>query len=130
MRISDEEYHFTIEMINTVPSTDGINFKLTGYNKDSLTKWHRLIIGRKTVAPIQMKYGFSPAAGIMSSVADLKYSIATMKKFLKPEHKEVFTPYVTERKTIQYGLGWFVKDYKGLKLYGIPVGGMVIQHYT
>ena len=110
-------------MINTVPSTDdSVNFKLTGYNKDSFLKkvappynWQG-----KQVAPIQMKYGFGPAAGIMSSVADLaKYSIAIdEKKFLKQETWEkVFTPYVTPKgKAIQYGLGWFVKDYKGLKI--------------
>src|SRR6188768_686525 len=110
-------------MINTVPSTDdSVNFKLTGYNKDSfLTKvalpynWQG-----KQLAPIQMKYSFSPAAGIMSSVADLaKYSIAIDEgKFLKTETWEkVFTPYVTSKgKTIPYGLGWFVKDYKGLKI--------------
>ena len=67
-----------------------------------------------------MNYGFGPAAGIMSSVADLaKYSIAIdEKKFLKPgTWEKVFTPYVTPKgKTIQYGLGWFVKDYKGLKI--------------
>ena len=67
-----------------------------------------------------MKYGFSPAAGIMSSVADMaKYSIAIDEgKFLKAgTWEEIFTPYVTPKgKTIPYGLGWFVKDYKGLKI--------------
>jgi CubicO group peptidase (beta-lactamase class C family) len=116
-------------MINTVPSTDdSVNFNLTGYNKDSfLTKvappynWQG-----KQIAPIQMKYGFSPAAGIMSSVADLaKYSIAIdEKKFLKPETwEEGFHSLCYSRKEKQYSMvsGWFVKDYKGLKIYGIPV---------
>ena len=112
-----------LHMTNTVPSTDDtVNFNLTGYSKDSFMakvakpyNWQ----GKK-IAPIKMNYGFNPAAGIMSSVADLaKYSIAIdEKKFLNPETWEkIFTPYVTPKgKTIQYGLGWFVKDYKGLKI--------------
>jgi CubicO group peptidase (beta-lactamase class C family) len=110
-------------MTHTVPSTDdSVNFKLTGYNKDSFLvnvakpyNWQ----GKK-IAPIKFNYGFGPAAGIMSCVDDLaKYSIAIdEKKFLKPETwDKVFTPYVTPKgKTLQYGLGWFVKDYKGLKI--------------
>jgi CubicO group peptidase (beta-lactamase class C family) len=112
-----------LHMMNTVPSTDdSVNFNLTGYSKDSFMakvakpyNWQG-----KHIAPITMNYGFNPAAGIMSSVADLaKYSIAIdEKKFLKLETWEkIFTPYVTPKgKTIQYGLGWFVKDYKGLKI--------------
>jgi len=110
-------------MTNTVPSTDdSVNFELTGYNKDSFLvnvakpyNWQG-----KQIAPIHFNYGFGPAAGIMSCVSDLaKYSIAIdEKKFLKAETWEkVFTPYVTPKgKTLQYGLGWFVKDYKGLKV--------------
>ena len=112
-----------LKMTNSVPSTDdSINFKLTGYNKDSfLTKVAKPYNWQgKQIAPIKMTYGFSPAAGIMSSVADLaKYSIAIDEnKFLKPETWEkIFTPFVTPKgKTIQYGLGWFVKNYKGLKI--------------
>lgn len=112
-----------LHMTNTVPSTDDtVNFNLTGYSKDSFMakvakpyNWQG-----KQISPITMNYGFNPAAGIMSSVADLaKYSIAIdEKRFLKPETWEkIFTPYVTPKaKTIQYGLGWFVKDYKGLKI--------------
>lgn len=112
-----------LHMTNTVPSTDDtVNFNLTGYSKDSFiarvakpNNWQG-----KQLSPITMNYGFNPAAGIMSSVADLaKYSIAIdEKRFLKPETWEkIFTPYVTPKaKTIQYGLGWFVKDYKGLKI--------------
>jgi CubicO group peptidase (beta-lactamase class C family) len=108
---------------NTVPSTnDSIDFKLTGYDKDSfLTKvakpydWEK-----KQLSPVKYKYRFGAAAGIMSCVSDLAlYSIAIdEKKFLKPETWEkVFTPYVTPSgKTIQYGLGWFVKYYKGVKI--------------
>jgi CubicO group peptidase (beta-lactamase class C family) len=96
-------------MINTVPSTDDtVNFKLTGYNKDSfLTKvappynWQG-----KQIAPIQMKYSFSPAAGIMSSVADLaKYSIAIDEgKFLKPGTWEKFLLLMLHQKEKRYSM--------------------------
>jgi len=112
-----------LDLKNTVPSTDdSVNFNLTGYNKDSfLTRVAKPYNWQgKQIAPIDFKYGFGPAAGIMSSVADLaKYSIAIDEKmFLKPETWEkVFTPFTTPKgKTIQYGLGWFVKSYKGLKV--------------
>ena len=56
----------------------------------------------------------------MSSVSDLAtYSIAIdEKKFLKPETWErIFTPFVSPKgKTFQYGLGWFVKYYNGMKV--------------
>jgi CubicO group peptidase (beta-lactamase class C family) len=95
---------------------------LTGYNKDSFLtsvakpyNWQ----GRH-IAPVNSYYGFSPAAGIMSSVADLaKYSIAIdEKKFLQPATWEkVFTPFESPNgKKFQYGLGWFVRYYRGLKI--------------
>ena len=109
-------------MSHTVPSTnDSINFSLTRYNKDSFFtmvakpyNWQ----GHQ-IAPIQFKYGFNPAAGLMSSVSDLaKYSIAIdEKKFLQPDTWEkVFTPFTSPKgKAFQYGLGWFVKYYRGIK---------------
>lgn len=110
-------------MKNTAPSlTDTINFNLTGYNMDEYRKkvakpynWqgHQL-------APVKFRYGFGPAAGLMSSVSDLaKYSVAIdEQKFLQPETWEkMFTPFVSPKgKTFQYGLGWFVKYYQGIKM--------------
>lgn len=112
-----------LDLKHTVPSTDdSIHFKLTGYDKDSFLTcmakpydWQG-----KHMAPVNSHYGFSPAAGIMSSVADLaKYSIAIdEKKILQPATWEkVFTPFESpKRKKFQYGLGWFVKYYRGLKI--------------
>jgi CubicO group peptidase (beta-lactamase class C family) len=112
-----------LDLKHTVPSTDdSINFKLTGYDKDSFLtgsakayNWQ----GRQLV-PVKAHYGFGPAAGIMSSVADLaKYSIAIdEKKLLQPATWEkVFTPFESPKgKKFQYGLGWFVKYYRGLKI--------------
>lgn len=110
-------------MSNTVPSIDDtINFKLTAYDRDAFTKkaavhydWRN-----KELRPVEFTYGFGAAAGIMSSVADLaKYAAAIdEKKFLKSETWEkAFTPWVTPKgKTIQYGLGWYVKNYYGMKM--------------
>ncbi|HUP12348.1 MAG TPA: serine hydrolase domain-containing protein [Niastella sp.] len=112
-----------LRLQNTAPSiNDSINFQLTGYNKDSFSRniakpynW-----AGKQLHPVVFSYGFGPAAGLMSSVSDLAtYSIAIDEKlFLKPDTwEQVFTPFVTPKgKTLQYGLGWFVKYYKGVKV--------------
>ena len=112
-----------LNLKNTVPSNhDSINFKLSGYTQNEFRgkiakpyNW-----AGKRVNPVKYKYTFGPAAGIMSSVSDLAvYSVAIdEKKFLRQETWEkVFTPFVTPKgKTLQYGLGWFVKSYKGVKI--------------
>jgi len=113
-----------LQLKNTAPSlNDTASFSLTGYNRDGFIKkvakpydWQH----RNIVPVINFNYGFGPAAGIMSCVEDLAlYSNAIdEKKFLKPETwEQVFTPFVTPKgKTIQYGLGWFVRYYKGAKI--------------
>lgn len=112
-----------LSLKNTVPSTDdSLNFALTGYNKATFMQrvarpydWKN-----KQLTPVTFNYGFGPAAGIMSTVADLAiYSNAIdEKKFLNDTMWEkMFTPYVTPKgKRIQYGLGWFVTSYKGMKV--------------
>ena len=112
-----------LQLKNTVPSkNDSVNFNLTGYDRDSF--FHSIAKPYNWAAKrhhtVTYSFSFGPAAGLMSSVADVaKYSVAIdEKKFLKPETWEnVFTPFVTPKgKTIQYGLGWFVKDYNGVKI--------------
>lgn len=112
-----------LNLKNTVPSTDdSAAFSLTGYDKNTFLKkvarpydWKD-----RELQPVQFTYGFGPAAGLMSTVADLAaYSVAIDEgKFLNPATwEQVFTPFVTPRgKTLQYGLGWFVTYYKDLKL--------------
>lgn len=112
-----------LSLKNTAPSTDdSVNFALTGYDKAAFMQqvakpydWKN-----KQLVPITFNYGFGPAAGIMSSVADLaRYSNAIdEKKFLNDTTWEkVFTRYVTPKgNTIQYGLGWFIGYYKGVKV--------------
>lgn len=75
-----------LDLKHTVPSTDDpIPFALTGYNKDSFItnvakpyNW-----AGHQINAVHFKYRFSPAAGLMSSVADLaKYSIHAL--FISP----------------------------------------------
>ncbi|PSR54680.1 hypothetical protein AHMF7605_14770 [Adhaeribacter arboris] len=112
-----------LNLKNTVPSTDdSANFNLTGYNRNVFIRkvakpydWQK-----KRFVPVQFTYGFGPAAGLMSTVSDLAtYSTAIdEQKFLNSATwQQIFTPFVTPKgKTIQYGLGWYVTYYKGLKL--------------
>lgn len=112
-----------LSLKNTAPSTDdSVNFALTGYDKAIFMQrvakpydWKN-----KQLSPITFNYGFGPAAGIMSTVADLAlYSNAIDEaRFLNDTTwKKIFTPYVTPKgKTIQYGLGWFIGYYKGVKV--------------
>jgi CubicO group peptidase (beta-lactamase class C family) len=112
-----------LSLKNTVPSTDdSVNFARTGYDKTVFLQkvakpydWKH-----KQLTPVTFNYGFGPAAGLMSTVADLAiYSNAIdEKKFLHDTTwQQIFMPYVTPKgKTIQYGLGWFVRYYKGVKV--------------
>lgn len=112
-----------LSLQHTAPSTDdNVNFALTGYDKAVFRQhtarpydWKD-----KQLQPVTFSYSFGPAAGIMSSVSDLAvYSVAIDEgRFLADTTwQKVFTPFVTPKgKTIQYGLGWFVKYYKGVKV--------------
>lgn len=109
-------------MKNTVPSLyDSLEFSRTGYDMTSFTKkvakpydW-----SNKKLVPVDFNYNFGPAAGLMSSVADLaKYSNAIDDgKLLKADSwQKMFTPYTTPKgETLLYGLGWFVHDYHDLE---------------
>jgi CubicO group peptidase (beta-lactamase class C family) len=112
-----------LQLKHTAPSLDdSVNFALTGYNRNEFAKqvakpynWqgHQL-------APLKFKYGFSPAAGLMSSVGDLAvYSVAIDEElFLKPATWEkTFKPFRSALlKELPYGLGWFVGVYDGIKV--------------
>lgn len=109
----------------TAPSTDdSLDFALCGFDRDTYLSWTAKPYDwnkkKKQLTPVTYKYGFGPAAGLMSTVADLAVYSAALdeKRFLRPETwEQVWTPFVTGRgKKIQYGLGWFVTRYKGLKM--------------
>lgn len=118
-----EQIIVPLSLKNTVPSTDdSLDFALTGYDKAAFMErvakpydWKN-----KQLVPVKFIYGFGPAAGIMSTVNDLAvYSNAIDEgRFLNDSTwKKIFTPFVTRKgKTIQYGLGWYVTYYKGLKV--------------
>jgi len=109
-------------MSNTVPSLyDTLEFSRTGYDMVSFSKqvakpydW-----SKKEIVPVKYNYNFGPAAGLMSSVADLtKYSnaIDDGKLLEQASWQKMFTPYKTEKgKETLYGLGWFVHDYHDLE---------------
>ncbi|MBO9591437.1 MAG: beta-lactamase family protein [Niabella sp.] len=112
-----------LHMQETVPSTDDSTaFALTGYNKAAfLEKVARPYDWKHgKLEPVRFRYGFNPAAGIMSSVSDLAlYTVAIDERRILSDSswQQMTTPYVTPRgKPIQYGLGWFVKTYRGMKL--------------
>jgi CubicO group peptidase (beta-lactamase class C family) len=112
-----------LSLKNTVPSADdSLNFALTGYDKAAFMQrvaqpydWQH-----KQLVPVTFNYGFGPAAGIMSSVGDLALYANAIdeKQFLNDTTWEkIFTRYVTPKgKAIQYGLGWFIGYYKGVKV--------------
>lgn len=109
----------------TAPSTDdSVNFALSGFDRSTYLSWTAKPYDwnkkKKQLSPVTFRYGFGPAAGLMSTVADLAVYSAALdeKRFLRPETwEQVWTPFVTQRgKKIQYGLGWFVTHYKGVKM--------------
>lgn len=109
-----------LDLRNTAPSLDdSVAFSLSGLNRSTYAQqvakpydWRK-----KEIVPVDFNYNFGPAAGLMSTVADLaKYSNAIDEgKILEQDSwRAIFTPYTTEKgKTILYGLGWFVRDYYG-----------------
>jgi CubicO group peptidase (beta-lactamase class C family) len=113
-----------LQLQYTAPSLDdSTDFALTGKDRAAFASrvakpydWQH-----GHLVPIRgFKYGFSPAAGIMSCVSDLAlYSSAIDQgDFLdSATWKKVVTPFVSPKgKVFQYGLGWFVTYYKGVKL--------------
>ena len=114
---------FPLHLEHTVPNLyDTTAFNLTGYNRPEITN----LVAKpydwvhKQIIPIEYPRYFGPAAGLMSCVADIaKYSVAIDdRRMLKGQTWEkVFTPAVSEKgKVFPYGLGWFVKNYDGVKV--------------
>lgn len=113
-----------LQLKNTVPSLDdSLSFALTGYNRDEFKKkvakpynWQ----GHHLAPVTNYRYSFGPAAGLMSCVADLAvYAVAIDEElFLQPHTwEQIFTGFKTPRnKVLQYGLGWYVKNYDGIKV--------------
>jgi CubicO group peptidase (beta-lactamase class C family) len=112
-----------LNLKNTIPNTnDSLAFGLTGYDRNAFEKNVAKPYDWKKGKLLSVKYKpfFGPAAGLMSTVSDLAtYSIAIDEKiFLQPDTwDQVLTPAISEKgKTFQYGLGWFIQYYKGVKV--------------
>lgn len=112
-----------LNLTQTAPSPDDTAaFRLTGldsagYAKTIAVPYDWLKKGNKLVRVENFRYGFGPAAGIVSNVADLaKYAIAIdERKFLgSAQWDTMWMPFVTPKgKKIPYGQGWFTMRYKG-----------------
>ncbi len=110
-------------MKGTAPSPDDApNFQLSGFDSAAYVKtmavpydWDKR--AGKTVKVKDFKYGFGPAAGLVSNISDLaKYAIAIdERKFLTPgQWDTMWLPFETSKgKYISYGQGWFTEQYKG-----------------
>ena len=113
-----------MELKNTAPNvSDSANFNLTGYNSaeyyKNLAKPY-VLDKSKRIVESELETYFGTAAGLMSSAVDMaNYSIAIFNNFLidTKTQNEAFTPTIsTGNVTLPYGLGWFVQNYKGIKL--------------
>ena len=113
-----------LRLSHTGPTVDdSVNFNLTGYDaasfRKALAKPYDYDKRKQKIVSIPYPIHFSPAAGLMSCVTDLAtYSNAIDDKmFLSSSTwEQIFTPTVTKRgKVLPYGLGWFVRSYKGVK---------------
>ena len=112
-----------LQLKHTAPNiADSTDFALMGYDRGAFEAlvakaydWQK-----DKLVPVSYPTYFGPSAGLMSCVADLAiYSNAIdERQFLKPETWEaMFTPTVSPKgKTLPYGLGWFVTQYRGMKL--------------
>lgn len=110
-------------MTETVPSPDdSTSFRLTGldsatYVKSMAIPYDWMKKQRKLERIKGFKYGFGPAAGMVSNVTDLaKYAIAIdeRKMLSAAQWDTMWAPFVNRRgKKIQYGQGWFTGKYKG-----------------
>jgi CubicO group peptidase (beta-lactamase class C family) len=110
-------------LTHTAPNpSDTVNFSLTGYDRIAYSKLvakpYDLVKGR--IVPTTYPSYFGPSAGMLSSVNDLAtYSIAIDEsRFLRAATwEQVFTPFQSPKgKTLPYGLGWFIRSYKGIKV--------------
>ncbi len=110
-------------LTHTAPyPSDTVNFALTGYDptayRQLVAKPYDRVKGQ--IVPTTYPSYFGPSAGLLSSVSDLaRYSIAIDEgQFLRPTTwEQVFTPFQSPKgKILPYGLGWFIRSYKGIKV--------------
>ena len=105
-----------LEMTRTVPS---INEELRNQTLTQRAKYYRIgTFG----GFVQSKYPvrLSTSAGMVSTVIDLaKFDVAMDRDMIisKESKETMYTPTIsTSGKILPYGLGWFVQEYKGIKM--------------
>jgi CubicO group peptidase (beta-lactamase class C family) len=105
-----------LEMTSTVPS---INEDLRNQTITQLAKYYRIgTLGG--FVPSKYPVRLSTSAGMVSTVIDIAKFDAAMDRdmIISKESKEtMYTPTIsTSGKILPYGLGWFVQEYKGIKM--------------
>jgi CubicO group peptidase (beta-lactamase class C family) len=109
---------------HTVPNIeDSVAFSYTGLDSTSFASQCAspyIMDSLYNIIEGNMEGYFGASAGLMSSAIDMaSFSIAVQNNdYLKPETWEsVFTPTIAvEGDTLPYGYGWFIQNYKGLKI--------------
>ena len=105
-----------IEMTSTVPS---INEEFRNQTLTQRAKYYRIGIFGGFV-PSKYPVRLSTSAGMVSTVIDLaRFDVAMDRDMIisKESKETMYTPTIsTSGKTLPYGLGWFVQEYKGIKM--------------
>ncbi len=122
-----------LEMVNTAPNYS--QCEVARYLVSSDLEWDRTDarVNRELARPYQLDpsyevaegaypSGFSPAAGLISTVVDLaRFDIALDKTVLLSQEtkEEMFTPAFSthgDRTDLMYGLGWYTQQYQDMRL--------------
>lgn len=122
-----------LEMTNTAPNYP--QCEMERYLASSDIEWDRIDaqVNRELARPYQLDpsyevvegahpSGFSPAAGLISTVVDLaKFDIALDQNILLSQEtrEEMFTPAFStyeDRADLMYGLGWYTQQYQDMRL--------------
>jgi CubicO group peptidase (beta-lactamase class C family) len=105
-----------LEMTRTVPS---INEELRNQTLRQRAKYYRIGTFGGFV-PSKYPVRLSTSAGMVSTVIDLaRFDVAMDRDIIisKESKETMYTPTISTRgKTLPYGLGWFVQEYKGIKM--------------
>jgi CubicO group peptidase (beta-lactamase class C family) len=106
-----------LEMTHTVPS---INEELRNQTLTQRAKYYRIGAFGRFVPSKKLPFRLSTSAGMVSTVVDLaKFDVAMDRDIVisKESKATMYTPTISPSgKILPYGLGWFVQEYKGIKM--------------
>ncbi len=115
---------------HTAPNVESlVDFVMTGYDRERFIADMARGYSSDGASPQAYAPTFSSAAGLIASVEDVvRFSYALDRNYLmSPEASaQMFTPATsTSAARLPYGLGWFIQDYRGVRLvwhYGLWIG--------